>query len=116
MDTPEINTVMSWLEGLSEDNWVDFNSDSEVQNIAKSALKLLDEQAVEIQYLKNVIKVKEQQIDAFMNLLKEHQKKQEGLQPAWQDRTQEHVCQKCGGIVYYEDNYCSKCGQAVKWK
>ena len=48
-------------------------------------------------------------------LLKEYQEKQEGLPPAWQDRTQEHVCQKCGGIVWQEDNYCSKCGQKVKW-
>lgn len=48
-------------------------------------------------------------------LLKKHQEKQEGLPPAWQDRTQEHICQKCGGIVWQEDNYCSKCGQAVKW-
>ena len=48
-------------------------------------------------------------------LLKEYQEKQEGLLPAWQDRTQEHICQKCGGIVWQEDNYCSKCGQAVKW-
>ena len=48
-------------------------------------------------------------------LLKEYQEKQEGLPPAWQDRTQEHICQRCGGIVWQEDNYCSKCGQAVKW-
>ena len=48
-------------------------------------------------------------------LLKEQEEKQEGLPPAWQDRTQEHICQKCGGIVWQEDNYCSKCGWAVKW-
>jgi hypothetical protein len=35
-------TVMSWLEGLSQDDWRDFHSDSEVQNIAKDALKLLE--------------------------------------------------------------------------
>lgn len=54
-------------------------------------------------------------VDDAINLLKEYQEKQEGLPPAWQDRTQEHICQKCGGIVWQEDNYCSKCGQAVKW-
>lgn len=54
-------------------------------------------------------------IDDSIALLKEYQEKQEGLPPAWQDRTQEHICQKCGGIVWQEDNYCSKCGQAVKW-
>lgn len=55
-------------------------------------------------------------IDDAIAMLKEYQEKQEGLPPAWQDRTQEHICQKCGGIVWQEDNYCSKCGQAVKWK
>ena len=35
-------TVMSWLEGLSQDDWRDFHSDSEVQNIAKDALTLLE--------------------------------------------------------------------------
>ena len=35
---------MSWLEGLAEPDWRDFHSDSEVQNIAKSALALLKEQ------------------------------------------------------------------------
>ena len=38
MDT---TTVKSWLEGLSQDDWRDFHSDSEVQNIAKDALTLL---------------------------------------------------------------------------
>lgn len=36
--------VMSWLEGLAEPDWRVFHSDSEVQNIAKSALELLKEQ------------------------------------------------------------------------
>jgi len=54
-------------------------------------------------------------IDETITLLKEQEEKQEGLPPAWQDRTQEHICQRCGGIVWQEDNYCSKCGQAVKW-
>ena len=35
--------VMSWLEGLAEPDWRDFHSDSEVQNIARSALALLKE-------------------------------------------------------------------------
>ena len=36
--------VMSWLESLAEPNWRDLHSDSEVQNIAKSALELLKAQ------------------------------------------------------------------------
>ena len=35
---------MSWLEGLAEPDWRVFHSDSEVQNIAKSAIALLKEQ------------------------------------------------------------------------
>ena len=34
---------MSWLEGLAEPDWRDFHSDSEVQNIARSALAMLKE-------------------------------------------------------------------------
>ena len=43
MDKPELNTIISWLEGLTWDDWSDYHSDSEVQNIAKSALELLKE-------------------------------------------------------------------------
>ena len=39
----DIDTVMSWLEGLSQPDWRDFHSDSEVQNIAKASLELLKE-------------------------------------------------------------------------
>ena len=34
-------TVMSWLEGLAQDDWRMFHSDSEVQEIARSALELI---------------------------------------------------------------------------
>ena len=40
----EKEVVMSWLEGLAQDDWRMFHSDSEVQNIAKAALDLLQEQ------------------------------------------------------------------------
>jgi hypothetical protein len=36
--------VMSWLEGLTFDDWHMYHSDSEVQECAKSALSLLKEQ------------------------------------------------------------------------
>jgi len=36
-------TIMSWLEGLADDDW-QYHSDSEVQEIARSALALLEEQ------------------------------------------------------------------------
>lgn len=36
--------VMSWLEGLAQDDWPMYHSDSEVQEIAKAALALMEEQ------------------------------------------------------------------------
>lgn len=36
--------VMGWLEGLAQDDWMKWHSDSEVQGIAKAALELLKEQ------------------------------------------------------------------------
>ena len=44
--------VMSWLEGLAQQDWRMFHSDSEVQVIAKYALALLKEQEAEIEQLK----------------------------------------------------------------
>ena len=35
--------IMSWLEGLAQDDWPMYHSDSEVQEIAKAALALLNE-------------------------------------------------------------------------
>ena len=35
--------VMGWLEGLAQDDWMNWHSDSEVQNTAKAALDLLKE-------------------------------------------------------------------------
>ncbi len=40
----DLKTVMSWLEGLTEDDWEKWYSDSEVQNTAKAAMELLKEQ------------------------------------------------------------------------
>ena len=34
-------SVMAWLEGLAQDDWRMFHSDSEVQEIARSALELI---------------------------------------------------------------------------
>ena len=36
-----MNKVISWLEGLTFDDWSKYHSDSEVRNIAKAALELL---------------------------------------------------------------------------
>ena len=45
---PDRKKVMSWLEGLAQQDWRMFHSDSEVQYIAKSALALLKEQKTEL--------------------------------------------------------------------
>ena len=50
----DIKTVMSWLEGLTWDDWHEYHSDSEVQNIAKSALELLKEQQEKIHQLESM--------------------------------------------------------------
>ena len=47
----DIKTVMSHLEGLTWDDWNEYHSNSEVQNIAKEAMKLLEEQDERIQSL-----------------------------------------------------------------
>ena len=44
--------IMSWLEGLAQDDWHSFHSDSEVSNIAKAALSLLKEQEELIKAMK----------------------------------------------------------------
>ena len=37
----DIDTVLSWLEGLTHDDWRAYHSDSEVQNIAAAAMELI---------------------------------------------------------------------------
>ena len=44
--------VMAWLEGLTQDDWRMFHSDSEVQEIARNAFELLKEQEAEIRQLR----------------------------------------------------------------
>ena len=48
----DLKTVMSWLEGLTEDDWEEWYSHSEVQNTAKAAMELLKEKEEEIENLK----------------------------------------------------------------
>ena len=62
MDKPELNTVMSWLEGLADDDWADLHSDTEVQNIAKAALELLEEQDNQIHHMALIIEEHEKEI------------------------------------------------------
>lgn len=89
---------MSWLEGLAEPDWRDFHSDSEVQNIAKSALELL----------------KEHETNLICNLL--------GGEPY------EVYCKECRMVICRlgkgDDmntvkgvfTHCPNCGRKVKWE
>lgn len=49
--------VLSWLEGLTDDDWYMYHSDSEVQNIAKAAFELLKEQEDTIRQLRLALKI-----------------------------------------------------------
>ena len=82
-------TVMSWLEGLTWDDWPKWHSDTEVQEIAKAALELLKEQ------------------EAVEPILK-----REGRNKYYNY----YVCRCCDNDLFYQQNYCSECGRAVKWE
>ena len=85
----DIEKVISWVEGLAEDDWRLFHSDSEVQNIAIEVLALLNEQ--------KAVKPKDKErMGGFVA----------GL------------CPTCGTALNNVHNVkaCGKCGQAVKWE
>ena len=79
--------VMSWIEGLAQDDWRQFHSDSEVSNIAKAALTLLKEQEPAEPVMKK---------------------------GRWFTSP---MCRKCGYFFQTgtKPNYCQECGQMVKW-
>lgn len=59
--------VMSWIEGLAQDDWRQFHSDSEVSNIAKAALNLLKEQEKQIDELEYSLSVAENNLNYYVN-------------------------------------------------
>jgi rRNA maturation endonuclease Nob1 len=105
---PDREKIMSWLEGLAETNWRDFHSDSEVQNIAKSALELLKADRETIDELISA--------DKALKLLKE----QEAIEPKKEHSgsgiTWWNVCGNCKTAINPNDKYCHECGHAVKWE
>ena len=78
--------VMSWLEGLAQQDWRMFHSDSEVQVIAESALALLKEQEPVKPYFVNT-----------------------NYEQHWK-------CGNCDWVIGTQYNFCPKCGKPVKWK
>lgn len=86
---PDRVSVMSWLEGLTQDDWRQYNSDSEVQKIARSALALLEKQ-------EPVEPIEEVNV-------------QNGWFRCWGG------CGNCAELLYGQWNYCPNCGRRVKW-
>lgn len=78
--------VISWLEGLAEDDWRECYSDSEVQETARQALNLIDE------------------------LLKE----QEAEKPTWSRG--KPFCGACGLQIRSGGKFCSECGKPIAWE
>jgi hypothetical protein len=114
---PDREKVMSWLDGLSQPDWREYHSDSEVQNIAQVALKLLKEQ-------EKLLHKKQKDIDRLCAEISElkHQihdgvlKEQEAVEPTWQQG--KAYCGSCGKRIPLKigARFCHKCGQAVKWE
>ena len=115
---------MSWLEGLAEPDWGVFHSDSEVQNIAKSALALLKEDCHNCK-LECLLQKYDELKEKYDELLKE----QEEVEP-YMDFDGHDVwrCGKCGATIFHiyhnasdEDaknyaKFCRHCGRKVKWE
>jgi len=83
-------TVMGCLEGLTQDDWQQWYSDSEVQETAKAVLALLKEQEA---------------VEPTVSGIEEH----DGHGSWW------YQCGKCKMPIDYGDRFCRRCGQAVKW-
>lgn len=89
-------TVMGCLEGLTQDDWERWYSDSEVQETAKAALALLKEQ----EPVEPIFKLTDDKIFVW-------------------------TCGSCGAYMYHIYNgidnakeyakYCRQCGRPVKW-
>jgi hypothetical protein len=85
--------IMSWLEGLAQDDWPMFHSDSEVQEIAKNALELLKEQ--------EVITPKISETATYHNGITSFRRI--------------YSCGSCNGRISGDAAFCQNCGRAVKW-
>ena len=89
--------IFSWIEGLAQDDWRQFHSDSEVSNIAKAALTLLKEQ------------------EAMLIVRKWH-KSELGDYSRLHCPKCDHEIEKPTFLERNEASYCPYCGQLVKWK
>ena len=87
-------TVMGCLEGLTQDDWKQWYSDSEVQETAKAALSLLKEQEAQ-----SVLSNRVCEVEPFRYVRK-------------------GFCPKCHQALEWLFNreHCGFCGQKVKWE
>lgn len=83
----DIGTVMSWLEGLAQEDWRENHSDTEVRGIAVAAINALRGQAP-------------------VKPLREYS----GDGTTWW-----YVCGACRTAINPNDKYCHECGRSVKW-
>ena len=101
---------MSWLEGLAEPDWRVFHSNSEVQNIAKSALALLKEDCHNCK-LECLLQKYDELKEKYDALLKE----QDAVKPKI-DAFGHPYCPKCKILVYETWEFCPHCGKKMKWE
>ena len=92
---------MSFLEGLAEPDWRAFHSDSEVQNIAKSALAMLKEDCHNCK-LECLLQKYDEQKEKYDALLKEQEHKDKmfhALEEDWKrlkEQEETELCDRCG--------------------
>ncbi len=139
---PDRKKIMSWLEGLAQQDWRMFHSDSEVQEIARNALELLEEDCHNCK-LECLLQKYDELKEKYDAMLKEHQdeiyalrvelassnelaegyaellKEQEPVAPVLVGRMWE--CGKCHAPVGIfmddqRDQFCRTCGRSVKWE
>ena len=91
---PDMKSVMSGLEGLTEYDWRMYHSDSEVRNIAKEALELLKE------YTDGYINL----LSDYENLAQEHEKLLDKKIPLITNGQEIIRCKDCKHGRQYETN------------
>lgn len=100
-------TIMSWLEGLAQDDWRECHSDSEVQEIARQTLVMLKEQEAVVPLTID---------DAVSEIMDKHYKRLKEQEPVCVNEGKISIC-ACGNIVnrYYHPKFCGFCGKELMW-
>lgn len=134
MTMADRKTVMSWLEGLAQDDWREWHSDSEVQTTAQAALEMLKAQAkapihIYEEYQKHDWQTTEDgEIDIFAFEYDYHNGpvcKRCGYSycihclPDGRENgpcvIDEYKCPSCERYISKGTKFCSECGQEILW-